>query len=141
MSSRRTAKVAEAVREQVSTSILFELKDPRVKNVTVIRVEVSPDLRSAKVYVSIMGDEKTERLSMRGLESARGFLQAKVAERVALRYTPILHFHLDRGIKQSIETSRILREVLVEHPAPESSPTETSPSETAPVERTPELDE
>ncbi len=117
MSSRRTAKVSEALREQVSTSILFELKDPRVKNVTVTRVEASPDLRSAKVYVSIMGDEKTQRLSLRGLESARGFLQAKVAERVQTRYTPILHFHLDQGVKRSIEASRLLREVLPPQPA------------------------
>jgi ribosome-binding factor A len=112
MSSRRTAKVAEAVREQVSTTILFGLKDPRVKNVTVTRVEVSSDLRSAKVYVSVMGDEKTQRLTLRGLESARGFLQAKLAERVQIRYTPVLHFQLDQGVKRSIEASRLLREVL-----------------------------
>ena len=112
MGSRRTAKVAEAVREQVSTSILFGLKDPRVKYVTVTRVEISADLRSAKVYVSVMGDEKTQRLTMHGLESARGFLQAKIAERVQTRYTPILHFHLDQGVKRSIEASRLLREVL-----------------------------
>ena len=112
MQSRRTAKVAEAVREQVSTTILFGLKDPRVKNVTVTRVEVSSDLRSAKVYVSVMGDEKTQRLTLKGLESARGFLQAKLAERVQIRYTPILHFQLDQGVKRSIEASRLLREVL-----------------------------
>jgi ribosome-binding factor A len=112
MSSRRTAKVAEAVREQVSTTILFGLKDPRVKNVTVTRVEVSPDLRNAKVYVSVMGDEKAQRLTLKGLESARGFLQAKLAERVKIRYTPILHFQLDQGVKRSIEASRLLREVL-----------------------------
>lgn len=68
MGSRRTAKVAEAVREQVATTILFGLKDPRVKNVTVTRVEVSPDLRSAKIYVSVMGDEKMQRLTLRGLQ-------------------------------------------------------------------------
>ena len=124
MSSRRIAKIAEAVREQVSTSILFELKDPRVKYVTVTRVEVSSDLRNAKVYVSVMGDEKTQRLTLRGLESARGFLQAKFAERVQMRYTPILHFHLDQGVKRSIEASRLLREVLAE------------PSQTVPRRRT-----
>jgi ribosome-binding factor A len=125
MSSRRTAKVAEAVREQVSTSILFELKDPRVKNVTVTRVEVSSDLRNAKIYVSVMGDERMQRLSMRGLESARGFLQARIAERVQLRYTPILHFHLDQGVKRSIEASRLLREVLAEPSSPDSPPSES----------------
>jgi len=117
MTSRRVAKVSQAIREQVSTSILFELKDPRVKNVTVTNAEVSADLRSAKVYVSVMGDEKTQALTMHGLDSARGFLQAKLAERLQTRYTPILHFVLDQGIKRSIEASRLLREVLPESPA------------------------
>ncbi|MGE3314634.1 MAG: 30S ribosome-binding factor RbfA, partial [Planctomycetaceae bacterium] len=98
MTSRRLAKVSEAIREQVSTAILFEIRDPRVKNVTVISAEASPDLRSAKVYVSIMGDEKAQALSMHGLKSARGFSQAKLAERLQRRYTPVLHFVLDRGV-------------------------------------------
>jgi ribosome-binding factor A len=127
MSSRRIAKIAEAVREQVSTSILFELKDPRVKHVTVTRVEVSSDLRNAKVYVSVMGDEKTQRLTLRGLESARGFLQAKFAERVQMRYTPILHFQLDQGVKRSIEASRLLREVLSEPSNGAPPPVEEGP--------------
>ena len=112
MNSRRTAKIAQAVRETVSTTVLFGLKDPRVKNVTVISVDVSPDIRSAKVYVSVMGDEKAQSLCMHGLRSARGYLQAKVAERLQTRYTPVLNFVLDPGVKKSIEASRILREVL-----------------------------
>lgn len=118
MSSRRTAKIAQAVLEQVSSTILFELKDPRVKHVTVTRVEVADDVRSAKVYVSVMGDAKAQALCLHGLNSARGFLQAKIADRVQTRYTPILTFILDQGIKQSIEASRILREVLPEGAEP-----------------------
>src|SRR5260221_3998038 len=114
MSSRRIAKVAEALRETVSTTVLFELKDPRVKNVTVLRTEVSPDLKSAKVYVSVMGDEKTQSLCMHGLRSARGFIQAKIAERLELRYTPILHFFLDPGVKLSVEASSLIRQALGE---------------------------
>ncbi len=112
MTSRRVAKVSQAVREVVSTAILFELKDPRVKNVTVIDAEVSADLRSAKIYVSIMGSDKEQALTMRGLNSARGFLQAKIAERLDTRYTPVLHFILDQGVKKSIEASRLIREAL-----------------------------
>ena len=112
MTSRRTLKVAEAIRETVSTLILFGLKDPRVKNVTVLGVEASGDLKHAKVYVSVMGDEKTAQLTMHGLRSARGFLQSKIADRLDLKYTPILQFVLDDGVKKSIETARILREVL-----------------------------
>ena len=112
MKSRRTAKVAQAVLESVSSAILFGLKDPRVRNVTVVRVDVKPDIRSAKVYVSIMGDEKTRSLSMRGLNSARGYLQAKVADRLQTRYTPVLKFVLDDSVKKSMEVSRIISEVL-----------------------------
>jgi ribosome-binding factor A len=112
MSSRRIAKVAEALRECVSTTVLFELKDPRVRNVTVLRTEVSPDLKSARVYVSVLGDEKTQALSMHGLRSARGFIQSKIAERLELRYTPVLTFILDPAVKLSTQASAIIREAL-----------------------------
>ena len=114
MSSRRTAKVAQAILEAVSSAILFGLKDPRVQNVTVIHVDVSHDVRNAKVYVSVMGDEKAQSLCMHGLNSARGFLQSKVANRLQTRYTPILSFVLDPGVRQSIEASNIIREILPE---------------------------
>ncbi|MCA9074515.1 MAG: 30S ribosome-binding factor RbfA [Planctomycetaceae bacterium] len=114
MGNRRTAKVAEAIREIVSSTILFELRDPRVKNVTVLSVEVPTDLRTAKVFVSVMGDQAEQRLSMNGLNGARGFIQSKVADRVNLRFTPILSFELDDGVKKSVEASRILRELAEE---------------------------
>lgn len=110
MSSRRTAKAAEAIRETVSTTILFGLKDPRVKNVTVLSVDVAPDLTRAKIHVSVMGDAKRQALSMHGLNAARGYLQAKLAERLQTRNTPVLTFVLDAGVKRSIEASRLLRE-------------------------------
>ena len=112
MSSRRIAKVAEALRESVSTTVLFELKDPRARNVTVLRTEVSPDLRSARVFVSVMGDEKAQSLAMHGLRSARGFIQSRIADRLELRYTPILKFVLDPGVKLSVQASSIIRETL-----------------------------
>jgi len=112
MSSRRIAKVAEALRETISTTVLFRLKDPRVKNVTVLRAEVSPDLKIARVYVSVMGDETAQSLAMHGLRSARGFIQSQIAERLELRYTPILTFVRDPGVKLSIETSSIIRQAL-----------------------------
>lgn len=118
MPSRRTLKIAEAIRETVSTAVLFELRDPRVQNVTVIRAEVSADLRHAKVYVSVMGDEKTQSLCLYGLESASGYLQKKVADRLQTRYTPQLTFVLDDSVKKSIETSRIIREALEDQGAP-----------------------
>jgi len=124
--SRRTERVSEAIREVVSRAILFELKDPRVSGVTVTRGEVTGDLRHAKVYVSIMGTETEQRLSLRGLESARGFLQRKVAERLETRYTPHIEIVLDDSIKKSLEMSRILRDVLPneETPSPEQNQAE-----------------
>ena len=112
MSSRRVLKVAEAIREVVAMSILTDLRDPRIQNVTVTFVEVSPDLRSAKVHVSVMGDEAKQRLSLRGLQNSAGYLQQKVAARVDLRYTPQLRFELDQGIKNAFAVTRILNEVL-----------------------------
>src|SRR5437763_5458384 len=121
--SRRLLKAAEAIRAVVSMAILTELRDPRVKNVTVVGVEMLPDMKSAKVFVSIMGSEKEQQLGLSGLQNAAGFLQAKIAERIVSRYTPRLTFVLDKGVKKSLEVSRILREVLP--PAPEESDEET----------------
>ena len=112
MSTRRTARVASMIREVVSSAILFELRDPRIKNVTVLGADVSPDLRYASVRISVMGDEKTAALTMHGLNSARGFLQSKVGEFVKSRYTPELRFVLDDGVRKSAETAALLRGAL-----------------------------
>ena len=110
MQSRRVAKASQAIKEVVSTTILFGLRDPRIKNVTVIAAEAAPDLTTAKIYISVRGEAKDEALTLKGLESARGLLQSKIADRIQTRHTPILSFIIDRGVKQSLETSRILRE-------------------------------
>ncbi len=93
-------------------SILADLKDPRIQGVTVTFVEVTADMRQAKVHVSVMGDEACERLTLRGLQSAAGFLQSKVANRIDTRYTPRLEFVLDKGVKKSLEIAAILQRVL-----------------------------
>ena len=112
MSSRRTLKAASAIREVVSSAILIDLQDPRVRDVTVTFVEVAADMRQAKVHVSVMGDEKKEVLALRGLQNSAGFLQSKIGERIDTRYIPKLTFVLDKGVKQSIEISRMLGELL-----------------------------
>src|SRR5215831_17516730 len=122
--SRRLLKAAEAIRGVVSMAILTELRDPRVKNVTVVGVDVLPDMKSAKVYVSIMGSEKEQQLSLSGLQNAAGFLQKKISDRIETRYTPRLTFVLDKGVKNSLEINRILREVLP--PAPPTQDNESA---------------
>ncbi|MEM7455988.1 MAG: 30S ribosome-binding factor RbfA [Planctomycetota bacterium] len=112
MSSRRVHKAAQAIREVVSMAILTDLKDPRVENVTVTFVEVSGDLRQAKVHVSVMADDAKKELCLQGLQSAAGYLQKKVGNRIDTRYTPRLKFELDRGIENSMIVTKILDEVL-----------------------------
>ncbi len=121
MNSRRLLKAAESIREVVGMAILADLKDPRIRDVTVTHVEVSPDMRNARVHVSIMGDETRQNLSLRGLQSAAGFLQSRIAKEIDTRYTPRLMFVLDQGVKKSIEMARILREVLPPQPDAASS--------------------
>ena len=116
MSSRRVLKAAQAIREVVSMAILTEIKDPRVSDVTVTFVEVSPDMRAAKVHVSVMGDEKKQQLCLRGLQNSAGFLQSKVGNRIETRYIPRIQFELDQGIKNSMIVTRILEEVLPKDP-------------------------
>lgn len=112
MVSRRVARLSQAVREVVSTAILLQLRDPRIKNVTVLRVEVAPDVRTAKVYVSIMGTEKEQALCLHGLNASRGFLQSKVADRIETRYTPVLKFIQNEAVSSSAEeAARILQEL------------------------------
>src|SRR4051812_22344625 len=124
MSSRRLLKAAEAIREVVSMAILAELRDPRVRNVTVLHVDVAPDMRTAKIHVSIMGDETKQNLALRGLQSAAGFLQSKIASQLDTRYTPRLTFMLDQGVKKSIEIAQLLKQVLPPDAGAESSVTE-----------------
>src|SRR5438132_13238530 len=103
MKAHRTARIAEVIREVASETILFELQDPRVKGWTVTRAEVSADLQHAKVHVSIMGSEKEQNLCMHGLRHASGYVQSKLATRLKTRFTPVVQFVLDQGVKKSIE--------------------------------------
>jgi ribosome-binding factor A len=116
MKQHRLARVAEVVREVASETILFELQDPRVKNVTVTRAEVAADLQHAKVYVSVMGTPKEQDLCMHGLRHSAGFVQSKLASRLKTRFTPVIHFVLDQGVKNSIEISRLINEALGKKP-------------------------
>ena len=131
MSSRRVLKASEAIREVVSMAILVELRDPRIQDVTVTYVEVSPDMRTARVNVSVMGEEQKQQLAIKGLQNSAGFLQKKVADRIQTRYTPKLVFRLDKGIKNAAEISRILEEVLPDRDQPLEEDSGTAPDDSA----------
>jgi ribosome-binding factor A len=114
MKAHRLARVAEVIREVASETILFELKDPRIKGVTVTRAEVSADLQHAKVHVSIMGTLAEQKLCLKGLQHAAGFVQSKLGSRLKTRFTPVIHFLLDEGVKKSIEMSQLINEALAQ---------------------------
>jgi ribosome-binding factor A len=99
----------------VSDAIANRVSDPRIIRLTsVTRVELSADLKLADVYVSVMGSENESRTTMRGLQSARGMIQSRLAKRLSTRQCPSIRFHLDKGIKIGIETIRMLDEVIGE---------------------------
>lgn len=112
MSSHRNLRFAEAIREVVATALLFDAADPRIRSVTVLSVEVSPDLRQATVNVSVMGSQSEQTLALRGLKHAAGYFQSLVAKRLQTRVTPVLLFKLDDSVKKSVEMSRLIEEAL-----------------------------
>ncbi|MBI1324581.1 30S ribosome-binding factor RbfA [bacterium] len=131
MSSHRNLRVAEAIREVVANAILFEVHDPRVKNVTVLAAEVSPDIRQAKVFVTVTGDNRDERRVMQGLQSARGFLQAKVAARLQTRVTPELKFEIDNSAKRTSELLKLIESTVSADTGVDTESTEDDPDPVA----------
>jgi ribosome-binding factor A len=110
MADGRMRRVDEAVREVLSDAIAKDLLDPRVGFVTVTGVKTSLDLRHARVYVSILGDEQTRADSLEGLRSAHGFLQRRVAAELRLKHTPMLEFDYDESVDRAMRISRLIEE-------------------------------
>ena len=110
MSDGRMRRVDEAVRAVLSDVIASDVKDPRVGFVTVTGVKTSPDLRHARVFVSVLGDEQTREASLEGLRSAHGFLQRRVASELTLRHTPALTFQYDYSVDRGMRISQLLHE-------------------------------
>lgn len=103
-------RVDEAVRAVLSDVITRELKDPRVGFVTVTAVKTSPDLRHARVYVSVLGDEETRAGSLAGLDSAHGFLQRRIASELRLKHTPALTFQYDDTTDRGMRLTELIDE-------------------------------
>jgi ribosome-binding factor A len=110
MSDGRMRRVDEAVRAVLSEAIAKDLKDPRVGFVTVTGVKTSPDLRHARVYVSVLGDEQARSESIAGLRSARGLLQGRLASELPLKHTPTLTFEYDESVDRGMRISRLIDE-------------------------------
>lgn len=99
--SRRTGRVADLLRVELSDLLLRQVHDPRIKLVSVVEIDVSPDLHRAVVKVSVLGPEEQRLAAVEALRHARGFLRTELAHRLRLRVTPELVFELDRGAEQS----------------------------------------
>jgi ribosome-binding factor A len=103
-------RVNGAVREVISAHISSDLKDPRIGFVTVTGVETSPDLRSARVYVSVLGHETEREDALAGLRSSAGFLQAQIARELRMKRTPTLEFAYDPSVDTGMRISELLAE-------------------------------
>ena len=110
MASSRMRRINEVLREVVGAAISTELSDPRIGFVTVTSVETSPDLRTAKVYVSVLGDEDERAATLEGLRSSHGVIQSRIAAETRMKRTPTLSFHYDPTVESGMRISQLLED-------------------------------
>ena len=101
-------RIDEVMRKVIGSAIATDLQDPRIGFVTVTAVQTSPDLRSARVYVSVLGDEEEREATMAALASSHGKLQAAIAREVRIKHTPTLKFHYDETLERAVRLSKLL---------------------------------
>jgi ribosome-binding factor A len=108
--TRRTIRVDELLKQELA-GLIRDMKDPRVGFTTVMDVRTSPDLRHARVYVSVLGDEEDKQETVGVLQRARGYLRARLGRDITLKYLPELHFELDRTLEQAARIDALLDEL------------------------------
>jgi len=113
--SERMRRVNESVRAVVAEAV-SDLKDPRIGLVTITGVEVSPDLRQGRVFVSVLGGERKRRASLAGLQSAHGFLQGRIARELNLKRTPQLSFEYDPTVERGVRMTKLIDELVHDTP-------------------------
>ena len=112
MNNKRLGRISEEVRKVVSEIIGKGLKDPRINSMTTVtKVEVTRDLRYAKIYVSVLGDDREKKETIEGLENAKGFIRRDISSKIDLRYTPEPVFVLDESIEKGMYISKLIDEV------------------------------
>lgn len=110
--SIKNTRINGEVMKELSNIIRGEIKDPRINPMTsVVAVEVAPDLKSCKAYISVLGDEESQKSTLKGLRSAEGFIRTKLAKSINLRNTPEITFVLDQSIEYGVNMSRLIDEV------------------------------
>ena len=112
MNDKRINRISEEVKRVVSDLLLIEIKDPRISGMpSVNRVNVTKDLKFAKIYISVLGNEEEKANTIKGLESAKGFIRKEIGRRIDLRHVPEPLFYLDESIEQAIQMSKLIDEV------------------------------
>lgn len=114
MGSVRVEKIQELIKQETSEIIMRELKDPRIGFVTVTEVDVSSDLRNAKLYVSILGSDKQIEETWKGLNSSLGFIRREIAHRIRLKFIPDIKFLMDTSLEYSAHIQELLIKVQKE---------------------------
>ena len=109
MEGKRSDKVADLIQKEISEMLVKTVKDPRIGFVTITRVAVSEDCRSAKVYFSVAGTPEERERSMKGLDSAKGYVRKELGRRIRLRYTPEIIFKFDPSIEYAIHIGEVIR--------------------------------
>lgn len=108
----KNMRINEEVHRELSNIIRGEIKDPRIHPMTsVVAVEVAPDLKNAKAYISVLGDEQAQKDTLKGLNSASGYIKRTLAKNVNLRNTPEIHFILDQSIEYGVNMSKMIDDV------------------------------
>lgn len=113
-STHRAERLADQIREEVAEMIAGELNDPRIGFATVTRVELSSDLRHARILVSVMGGDEEQQRTMEGLASAAGYVRHAIGRRLRLRRAPELVFVLDRGLEAGLKIESLLQQLKPE---------------------------
>jgi ribosome-binding factor A len=111
--TRRTRQVGEFLREELTDIIRREVKDPRIGFMSVTRVDVTPDLRHAAVYISVLGTDEEREETLKALRSASGFIRHHLKPRLRMRQIPELEFRDDRSMEHAEQIARTLREISV----------------------------
>ena len=111
MTRLRPERVQEALRQEISKVALEEIKDPRVGFLTITKVELTKDLRYAKVYFSVLGGAKEKALALKGLNSAKGYIKGVVADRIKLRLVPEISFRIDESIEHTEEIYNLFKRI------------------------------
>ena len=111
MSNKRAIRVGELLKEEISQIVLREMKDPRIGFVSVTDVEVSGDLRHAKVFISVYGSDEEKKETLEGLQQAKGFVRKLVGERIKIHHTPEIIFRYDDSIENGVHISEIIKDL------------------------------